>query len=96
MPGGKGNIIGSDNTNGFQKNPQNINRKGRPKKVYSNVIDEQKKKGYEVPTKDEFYEAIGLLFVMDEDDLAEFSINKENPHALRRIAIDLELSLIHI
>jgi len=28
MPGGKGNIKPEDNTNGFQKNPQNINRKG--------------------------------------------------------------------
>ena len=30
MPGGKGNIKGSDNTNGFQKNPDNINKKGAP------------------------------------------------------------------
>jgi len=30
MPGGKGNIRGSDG-NGFDKNPQNINRKGRPR-----------------------------------------------------------------
>lgn len=31
MPGGNKNIRGSDNTNGFQKNPQNINKKGVPK-----------------------------------------------------------------
>ena len=29
MPGGKGNIKGSDNTAGFQVNPQNINRAGQ-------------------------------------------------------------------
>jgi len=29
MGGGRGNITPEDNTNGFQKNPQNINRKGR-------------------------------------------------------------------
>jgi len=35
MPGGKGNIKPSDNTNGFQMNPQNINREGRPRKIYT-------------------------------------------------------------
>ena len=29
MPGGKSNIKGSDNTGGFQVNPQNINKSGR-------------------------------------------------------------------
>ena len=92
MPGGNKNIKPSDNPKPFgtPEGNKNANKNGRPKKVYSNVIDEQKKKGYKVPSKDEFYEAIGLLFVMDEDDLTEFSTNKENPHALRRIAIDLE------
>ncbi len=33
MPGGKGNIKPEDNTNGFQKNPQNINSTGLNKKV---------------------------------------------------------------
>lgn len=31
MPGGRGNIKGDDNTNGFQVNPQNRNKNGRPK-----------------------------------------------------------------
>lgn len=30
MPGGNKNIKGSDNTGGFQVNPENINKKGRP------------------------------------------------------------------
>ena len=30
MPGGNKNIKGSDNTGGFQVNPQNINKKGAP------------------------------------------------------------------
>ena len=92
MAGGKGKIHEHPkaNTNGLDKNPQNINRNGRPKKVYNACIEEQKAKGYEAPTRDEFYEMVGLLFVMDEDDLAEFSANKDNPQAIRRIAIDLE------
>lgn len=33
MPGGNKNIRPEDRTNGFEKNPQNINRKGAPRKV---------------------------------------------------------------
>lgn len=40
MPGGHKAIRGSDNTNGFQKNPQNIRNK--PKKIYTIL----KEKGY--------------------------------------------------
>ena len=38
MPGGKGNINGSDNTNGFQKNPQNINRSGANANSISHIL----------------------------------------------------------
>lgn len=37
MPGGDKNISGIDNTNGFQKNPQNINRKGRPPSIRKQI-----------------------------------------------------------
>jgi len=33
MPGGDRNIRPEDGTNGFDKHPENINRKGRPRKV---------------------------------------------------------------
>jgi hypothetical protein len=33
MPGGNKKITGKDNTNGFQKNPENINRSGANRKV---------------------------------------------------------------
>ena len=42
MPGGYKNIKPSDRTNGLEKNPQNINRKGQPKKIYTVL----KEKGY--------------------------------------------------
>lgn len=35
MPGGNKNIRPEDCTNGLDKNPQNINRKGRPPKIYT-------------------------------------------------------------
>ena len=33
MSGGKGKLGPEDNTNGFDKNPQNINKKGRPPSI---------------------------------------------------------------
>lgn len=38
MPGGYKNIKGSDNTGGFQNNPQNINRKGSKKSFESEFM----------------------------------------------------------
>jgi len=39
MPGGNKNIKGSDNTNGFQKNPQNINKKGAPVSLKKQLVE---------------------------------------------------------
>lgn len=38
MPGGYKNIKPSDCKNGLDKNPQNINRSGRPKKLFSELL----------------------------------------------------------
>lgn len=37
MPGGNKNIKGSDNTAGFQVNPQNINKKGGPLSIRNQI-----------------------------------------------------------
>ena len=37
MPGGNKNIKGSDNTGGFQVNPQNINKKGPPISIRNQI-----------------------------------------------------------
>ena len=82
------------NTNGLDKNPQNINRNGRPKKNYTIHIEKIKAKGYSAPTKSEYFEMIGLLFVMSENDLKEFAEDKENPYWVRLLIIDLNNKLI--
>ena len=41
MPGGYKNIRPEDNTNGLQKNSQNINRKGRPHNKISDQLKAQ-------------------------------------------------------
>ena len=74
---------------GFDKNPQNINRKGQPKKNYPELIAELKDKGYKAPIKSEYFEMIGMLLVMDEKDLTEFENDKTKPYWIRTIAMDL-------
>jgi hypothetical protein len=62
MPGGKGNIKPSDRTNGLDKNPQNINKKGRPRKLISETINELKESGVEETTTSEI-KAVYLMLV---------------------------------
>ena len=44
-------LSGKDNVNGFQKNPQNINRNGRPRKMIADVIAELENQGIKAATK---------------------------------------------
>lgn len=74
---------------GFDKNPQNINRKGQPKKLYKQHIEDIKAKGYQAPNKPEFYEMIGLLLSMNEADLKEFAGDVQRPYWIRCIIVDL-------
>jgi len=78
------------NTNGLDKNPQNINMEGRPKKNYTQIIDELKAKGYKMPSKGEYFEMIGMLLVMQESDLEEYAKDKTRPYWIRLIIIDLQ------
>ncbi|MGO3285919.1 MAG: hypothetical protein ACTIK4_13410 [Mesonia sp.] len=73
----------------FTKGDPRINRKGQPKKKYSEHISDVKKKGYEAPTKTEYFDMMGLLLAMDEDDLKEFASDKTRPYWIRLIVIDL-------
>lgn len=53
MAGGNGNITGADNTNGFQKNPQNINKKGRPASIKNKLKEILLANGQlKIPAKD--------------------------------------------
>lgn len=65
------------------------NPNGRPKKTYSQHIDDIKSKGYIAPTKTEYYDMIGLLLSMNEDDLKEFAKDTERPYWIRIIVIDM-------
>lgn len=85
----KENFGNKINTAGFDKNKHNINRKGQPKKSYTSHIKEIKDKGYSAPTKTEYYDMVGLLLSMDEEDCKEFAQDKERPYWIRLIVLDL-------
>ena len=75
--------------NGFDKRPGDA---GRPKKTYTQHIEELKLKGYKAPTKGEYYEMVGLLLSMEEDDIKEFAKDKTRPYWIRLLVMDLNSS----
>ncbi len=81
-------------TNAFDKNPQNINRKGRPKKNYNALNEQLKKLGYKVPARDEYYDAIGYLIVISEEDRDRMMDDKDNPVWIRDTIRDLKSKVV--
>jgi hypothetical protein len=71
------------------KKGQSGNPDGRPKKNYSDVISELRAKGYKPPCKSEYFDMIGMLLVMNEEDLQDFAKDASKPYWIRSIAIDL-------
>jgi hypothetical protein len=68
---------------------QSGNPDGRPKKNYTQHIEDIKKKGYTAPSKSEYYEMVGLLLSMNEEDLKDFAQDIERPYWIRLIIIDM-------
>lgn len=76
----------------FTKNDPRINRKGQPVKKFSEHIKELKDKGYQAPTRNEYFEMVGLLVAMSETHLNEFEADKDKPYWIRLIVKDLNTS----
>ncbi len=83
MPGGNKNIKPTDNTNGFQKNPQNINRKGRPRKLVGTVNIELENKGVKEVSKEEIKSCYLRLINLEIDELQEMIEDKNQPVLIR-------------
>lgn len=75
--------------NGFDKNPQNINRKGRPRKTFRTFNDRCKAEGVPVITKEEYMTTLNYLLSMTEDELKEITSDKEQSMFLKWIITDL-------
>lgn len=76
--------------NGFDKNPQNINRKGRPRKTFRTFNDRCKAEGVPVITKEEYMTTLNYLLSMTEEELKEITKDPEQSMFLRWIITDLK------
>ena len=76
-------LSGKDNVNGFQKNPQNINRKGRPRKMITDVIAELEKQGIKAATKSDILDIYMRLINMEIQELEQIVKDPTQPVLVR-------------
>ena len=76
-------LSGKDNVNGFQKNPQNINRKGRPRKMIADVIAELEKQGIKAATKPDIQDIYMRLINIEIPELEQIVKNTAQPVLVR-------------
>lgn len=81
MPGGRNNIRPEDNTNGFQKNPQNINRNGSKPSIKKQLAKILKSEGT-LPLPKKF-------FIKEDNDNYYFEIPTQTMIALKLISISM-------
>ncbi len=68
----------------FRANPQNINRKGQPKKLLRRVLDELRREGYEPVSRTQVEEVYSTLLGLTIDDVKTMA-NDPNQSMLLRI-----------
>jgi hypothetical protein len=76
-------LSGKDNTNGFQKNPQNINRNGRPRKLITDVIAELEKQGIKAATKPDIQDIYMRLINVEIPELEQIVKDTTQPVLVR-------------
>ena len=76
-------LSGKDNVNGFQKNPQNINRNGRPRKMVADVIAELEKQGIKAATKSDILDIYMRLINMEIQELEQIVKDTTQPVLVR-------------
>ena len=76
-------LSGKDNVNGFQKNPQNINRNGRPRKMIADVIAELEKQGIKAATKSDILDIYMRLINIEIPELEKIVKDEEQPVLVR-------------
>jgi len=80
---GKRLLSGKDNTNGFQKNPQNINRSGKNKKILTSLTDYFEKIYGKRPPKGEVLSLMEYIECLPVKDLKEFIKDEKLPAPLQ-------------
>ena len=76
-------LSGKDNVNGFQKNPQNINRNGRPRKMIADVIAELEKQGIKAATKPDIQDIYMRLINIEIPELEQIVKDTMQPVLVR-------------
>ena len=71
---------------GFKERPENINRKGRPPRLVTSIVNDLKQAGYERVASGTVIEAFEYLMNLPEEKLKEIIENKENPLSIRIVA----------
>ena len=77
------------NRNGFENNPQNINKSGANRKTWSAINAGLKKKGLPPVTKETFYELVSRLMNATDEDLNNIQANPEMPRWVKNLIVDL-------
>ena len=91
VSGGKDKIHEHPNagSNGFDKNPENINRNGRPRKSFASTNLLLREKGIEPIGKRELLDTYQLIFNATENELQELLDDPEIPLAFKWIIREL-------
>ena len=76
-------LSGKDNVNGFQKNPQNINRYGRPRKMIADVIAELEKQGIKAATKPDIQDIYMRMINVEIPELEQIVKDTAQPVLVR-------------
>lgn len=74
---------------GFGANPQNINRKGPPRKSFASINATLMEKGVSKLTKQDLIDAYALIFNSTEEDLQEILEAEDTPMAFKIIVKSL-------
>ena len=81
--------IYKDNTNGFQKNPQNINRTGANRKTVSTVIIELQNNGAEPVKPKQITDLFEALLNCTQKELEQIVNDKDQPMLNRIVAKEM-------
>ena len=74
---------------GFDKNPNNINRKGRPRRLVSSIVKELKEKGITQVTPNDIIDIYESYLNLKSKEIAEIANNEDNPYFARRVAKEM-------
>ena len=82
-------IIDNAGAGDFRKNPQNINRKGAPRKSFNTFNLKCEKMGVEKVTREMYFSSVSNIMNLTDKDLRKEMADEKNPRWLRWLIQDL-------